>query len=68
MVPPQPGYIQIGISIEPLTEVSAKEGSRLGEKVQFAQRVGLDLFRFLESFATKAQGDAIVIPADALDK
>jgi hypothetical protein len=30
-VPPAPGYIQIGVSVEPLAELSAKEGSRLGE-------------------------------------
>jgi hypothetical protein len=31
VVPPAPGYIQLGISVEPLAELSAKEGSRLGE-------------------------------------
>jgi hypothetical protein len=30
VVPPAPGYIQLGVSIEPLAELSAKEGSRLG--------------------------------------
>jgi hypothetical protein len=32
VVPPAPGYIQLGVSIEPLAELSAKEGSRLGER------------------------------------
>jgi len=68
MVPPQPGWIQVGISIEPLQDTLTKEGSRLGEKIIFAERIGLNLFRFLESFATQAAGDAIVIPADALDR
>jgi hypothetical protein len=58
----------VGFSIEPLAETLAKEGSRLGEKMIFAERVGLDLFRFLESFATQATGDAILIPANALDR
>lgn len=30
-MPPAPGYIQLGVSVEPLAELSAKEGSRLGE-------------------------------------
>lgn len=67
-VPPAPGFIQLGVSIEPVAEVAAKEGSRLGDKMQFARRVGLDLYRFLESFATQATGDAILIPTSALDK
>lgn len=36
--------------------------------MQFARRVGLDLFRFLEGFATQASGDAILIPTNALDR
>ncbi len=67
-VPPQPGYIQLGVSIEPLADLMAKEGSKLGDKMEFGRRVGLDLYRFLESFATRAAGDAIVIPANALDR
>lgn len=65
---PQPGSIQLGISIEPLAEVGAKEGSKLGNKLDYARRVGMDLYRFLESFATQATGDAILIPTSALDK
>jgi hypothetical protein len=34
----------------------------------FGRRVGLDLYRFLESFATQATGDAILIPTSALDR
>lgn len=68
VVPPAPGYIQLGVSIEPLAELSAKEGSRLGDKMQFARRVGLDMYRFLEGFATQASGDAILIPTNALDR
>lgn len=37
MVPPAPGYIQIGVSVEPLAELAAKEGSRLGERTGWAQ-------------------------------
>lgn len=59
---------QVGVSVEPLPELAAKEGSRLGDKMAFGRRVGLDLYRFLESFATQATGDAILIPASALDR
>lgn len=65
---PGPGFVQLGVSVEPLADVSAKEGSRLGDKLQFAKRVGIDLYRYLESFATQATGGSILIPTNALDK
>jgi hypothetical protein len=30
--------------------------------------VGMDLFRFMESFQTRAMGDHIVVPANVLDR
>ncbi|KXZ48058.1 hypothetical protein GPECTOR_30g153 [Gonium pectorale] len=44
------------------------QGSKVGAKEEFAKRVGLDLFRFLESFQTQQMGDHIVVPANALDR
>jgi len=32
---------QVGVSLEPLAELGAKEGSKLGAKEDFAKRVGL---------------------------
>jgi hypothetical protein len=43
-----PAAAQVGISVEPAAELAAKEGSRLGDKLDFGRRVGLDLFHFLE--------------------
>ena len=40
----------------------------MGDKQEFAKRVGMDLFRFLESFSTQRVSDAILMPTDALDK
>ncbi|WIA11762.1 hypothetical protein OEZ85_011856 [Tetradesmus obliquus] len=67
-VPPGPGFIQVGVSIEPLAEVAAKESSRVGDKLAYAKRVGMDLYHFLASFATQTNGDTIVIPTKALDR
>lgn len=67
-VPPGPGAIQIGVSVEPGAEIINKEGSKLGSREDFAKRVGMDLFRFMESFQTKAMGDHIVVPANVLDR
>jgi hypothetical protein len=39
-----------------------------GDRMQFARRVGLDLFRFLEGFATQGAGDTILIPTNILDR
>lgn len=67
-VPPGPGAAQIGISIEPGAEIIHKEGSKVGAKEDFAKRVGMDLFRYMESFQTQAMGDHIIVPANVLDR
>ncbi|GFR52049.1 hypothetical protein Agub_g14568 [Astrephomene gubernaculifera] len=67
-VSPAVGPIQIGVSVEPGEQIIQKEGSKVGAKEEFAKRVGLDLFRFLESFQTQQMGNHIVVPADALDR
>jgi hypothetical protein len=56
------------VSIEPLAEVSARESSRVGDRLGYAKRVGMDLYHFLASFATQTSGDTIVIPTKALDR
>jgi hypothetical protein len=61
-------YFQVGVSIEPLAEVSARESSRVGDRLGYAKRVGMDLYHFLASFATQTSGDTIVIPTKALDR
>ncbi|KAJ9514085.1 hypothetical protein QJQ45_002197 [Haematococcus lacustris] len=60
--------LQVGISIEPGVDIVNKEGSKLGAKEEFAKRVGMDLFRFMESFQTRAMGDMIEVPANVLDR
>eukprot|EP00878_Enallax_costatus_P016329 GHUV01017129.1.p1 GENE.GHUV01017129.1~~GHUV01017129.1.p1 ORF type:complete len:104 (+),score=20.03 GHUV01017129.1:495-806(+) len=67
-VPPQPGYIQLGVSLEPLAELSAKEGTRLGDKLMYGRRVGMDLYRYLTSFATQNTGSHILIPTSLLER
>jgi len=56
---------RVGVSLEPLVEAAQKEGERLGSREDFAKRVAMDLFRFLESFAGD-QGQ-MAIPARFLD-
>ena len=64
------GGAQIGISIEPLAELEHKEGCRLGAKEEFAKRVALNLYHFLESFnaGTAVGPDQLVVPANFLDR
>ena len=59
---------QIGVSIEPLNEVSLKEGTRLGAKEDFAKKVALNLYHFMTSFATVQTGDQVVVPANCFDR
>ena len=38
------------MSVEPLSEVAGREQLVLGSKEDFAKRVAMDLFRYMESF------------------
>eukprot|EP00238_Polyblepharides_amylifera_P013997 CAMPEP_0196578166 /NCGR_PEP_ID=MMETSP1081-20130531/7118_1 /TAXON_ID=36882 /ORGANISM="Pyramimonas amylifera, Strain CCMP720" /LENGTH=92 /DNA_ID=CAMNT_0041897291 /DNA_START=595 /DNA_END=873 /DNA_ORIENTATION=+ len=66
---------QIGVTLEPLAKAAQREELVAGSKEDFAKRVAVDLFRFMESFhdtntgASVSQlGGSLVIPADCLDK
>jgi hypothetical protein len=63
-----PSAALIGIALEPLSECLAKEGSALGSREEFAKRVGMDLFRYMESYQTVQMGDQLVVPSNCLDK
>jgi hypothetical protein len=63
-----PGVALLGVSIEPLADLEAKETARLGEQLQLGRAVALDLSAYLGSFAkTVNGGEAIVVPPGALD-
>lgn len=68
-VAPQPGAVQIGVSVEPLSDLGSKEGSRLGEKMDYARRVGLDLARFMQSYPTQMVngGEVMLVPANVMN-
>ena len=65
-----PGWAQIGVSVEPLGEAAAKESAKLGAKIDYCRRVGLDLFNFLQSYGdVKTVGpNQLLVPANALDQ
>lgn len=70
------GFLKLAASYKALAEVDMLMAPNAcycrccwsGDKMQFARRVGLDMYRFLEGFATQASGDAILIPTNALDR
>ena len=45
-----PKNAAIGVGVEPVAELAAKESAKLGSKETFARRVAMDLFRYMESF------------------
>lgn len=49
-------------------ELAQKEGSKLANRQEFAKRVGMDLYRFMESFNKGQSGNQLVLPTDVLDK
>ncbi|KAK9842081.1 hypothetical protein WJX81_007612 [Elliptochloris bilobata] len=65
---PGPGVFQLGVSVEPLAEVAVKEGSKLVGRQEYAKRVALDLYRFMESFNVGVAGDRLVLPTNVLEQ
>ena len=48
-------------------EVAQREGTKLASRQEFAKRVALDLFRFMESFNKGVQGDMLILPTSCLE-
>jgi len=64
-----PGTIQLGVSLESQAEVVQKEGTKLAGRHEFAKRVAMDLYRYMESFnAGTAGGDQLVLPSNVLER
>jgi hypothetical protein len=62
------GGAALGVALEAEEEVASREGAKLASRLEFGRRVGLDLFRYIESFAQRAgNAMAIALPAGALD-
>lgn len=60
---------QIGVCLESAAEVAQREVEELGSKGEFAKRVAMDLFRFMESFAGGTPGPgSLVVPSDCIDR
>ena len=49
-------------------ELEQKEGAQVASRAEFAKRVALDLFRFMESFNVSAAGDQLVVPANIIER
>lgn len=69
---PEPGVTGdgvpiLGVALEPESDVAGRESAKLGARLEYGRRVGLDLFRYIESYASPAAGGAIVLPPGALD-
>lgn len=52
---PGPGAAQVGVSLEPIADVAGKEGSRLGDKLDYSRRVAGDFVRFMQSYPTQGE-------------
>ena len=48
-------------------EVLQREGTRLASRQEFAKRVAMDLFRFMESFNKGVSGDTLILPTNCLE-
>lgn len=62
----------VGVSLEPADELASRECASVASRLEFGRRVGLDLFRFAQSFAPAADpaaaaAGAAVLPPGALD-
>mmetsp|Transcript_58564 Transcript_58564/g.186703 ORF Transcript_58564/g.186703 Transcript_58564/m.186703 type:complete len:192 (-) Transcript_58564:10-585(-) len=66
----EPIHAQIGIRVESEAEAAEKIGQRVGAKEDFAKRVAMDLFRFMESFqgSVPQLPNMLVVPTNVLDR
>ena len=58
---------QVGVSVEPLAELATREATAVASKQEFARRVALDMFRFMQSFPTTPQGNTLLVPSNVLE-
>lgn len=60
----------LGVQIEALVDAQQKEGKTHVSRQDWAHRVGLDLFRFMESYqrSNADSSDCMVVPADCFDR
>lgn len=49
-------------------EVLQREGTKLASRQEFAKRVAMDLFRYMESFNKGVSGDMLVLPTNCLER
>ena len=45
-----------------------KEGSKLAGKQEYAKRVAMSLFRYMESFSSGGSANQLVLPTNALEQ
>ena len=69
---PSTTSLVVGVSLEPAADLTSRESSSVASRLEFGRRVGLDLFRFAQSFApvsdpVAAAAGAAVLPPGALD-
>ena len=60
--------VQLGICIEEEATLAEKESIHVGEKTEFARRVGMDLFRFMQSFPSHIHNNRefMLVPHDII--
>ena len=56
------------MSVGHAAELVQKEGSKLAGRHEFAKRVAMDLYRFMESFNVGQAGNQLVVPTNILDR
>ena len=59
---------QIGLCVEPMSEVMGREATIVGSKANFAKRVAMNLYTFMGSFGTTQNGDKLIVPANVFER
>lgn len=57
----------VGVTVEPLAELLNREATAVASRREYAKRVALDLFRFMESFPSSPRGDTLLVPSNVLE-
>jgi hypothetical protein len=57
----------VGVTVEPLAELLNREATAVASRREYAKRVALDLFRFMQSFPSSPRGDTLLVPSNVLE-
>lgn len=61
-------HITLGVSIEPLDTIQNLKSQQFEDRLFFAEKIAMDLFRFMQSFDTPSGTGMMTVPTNIFDR